>query len=527
VAASWVLVSSWRGQSYVSTARILVNPSRGGTSQSQQTLATERLLIASPDVVAAAARSLGLNERHNDLAGGLSVSVPVDTQVVQIAYSAGSSRESQRRAAAFANAYLSYSNEITNRFLSGMTSLQNQINDLRQQAELSQLGAQQAKDSARAATLNAKANSLKSTAETLQQRLSTLVTAAPVGTATIVNTASLGEPTARSGLINFLIGLLLGAILGVIAAFAVDYMDPRVRERADLEARLGIPVLALVGGHRNARGLVARGRWAQQSAAVGPEAEREFRRIAAEVTTEYGDSGPGVLAVTMVGEQAARMTTTLGLASALARIGQSVMIVVADMRDEDLQRTLAVTSEAGLRDVLAERAAVAEAVQATQVTRLSMMTAGNSVTGDSGPTSARIASAIAAMKELVDLVLIAAPEVSDPDLIFLAKEAGGVVVAVDMRRATRRSISQARESLGRLPARVLGAVMVEVDGAVIDTSSAPAQDAAEEKPPEQQPTEQGRKGEDNGHALDRIETRASRSQRKLTTRASRSIGGAT
>ena len=83
-------------RTYTSTAEIVVNPEMTGGAPILPQMGTERATVESGDVAAAAAERL---ETDVETASeGLSVTVPVDTNVLAISYTAARFRGSPRRA---------------------------------------------------------------------------------------------------------------------------------------------------------------------------------------------------------------------------------------------------------------------------------------------------------------------------------------------------------------------------------------------------------------------------------------------
>jgi capsular polysaccharide biosynthesis protein/Mrp family chromosome partitioning ATPase len=97
-----------RTPTYRSSADVLVQPRvfAAGTVPQAPDMGSEKAAAGSATVLTIAARTLGVSV--STLSGGLSISVPLNTRVLRIAYSAGTARTAKDRAQAVADAYVAY-----------------------------------------------------------------------------------------------------------------------------------------------------------------------------------------------------------------------------------------------------------------------------------------------------------------------------------------------------------------------------------------------------------------------------------
>ncbi len=98
-----------RPTSYLSTSQVVVypDPSRG-TAAGEPDMGTQRTVASSGVVTNAAAKKLGISA--GDAIDGLSVTVPVDTNVLEFRYAAPTAAEARKRVAAFTSSYVAYRN---------------------------------------------------------------------------------------------------------------------------------------------------------------------------------------------------------------------------------------------------------------------------------------------------------------------------------------------------------------------------------------------------------------------------------
>jgi capsular polysaccharide biosynthesis protein len=58
------------------------------------------------------------------------------------------------------------------------------------------------------------------------------------------------QPGVRRGAFDVAVRTLLGLVVGIALAFLLHYLDDTIRDRADLERALGLPVMAELPGGR-------------------------------------------------------------------------------------------------------------------------------------------------------------------------------------------------------------------------------------------------------------------------------------
>ncbi|HEY6748325.1 MAG TPA: Wzz/FepE/Etk N-terminal domain-containing protein [Mycobacteriales bacterium] len=189
VAGTTVVLTLSQQPVYKSTARVVVLPEvKAGTpTPPLPSMGTEKELVTSELVASRAAAALRVPIA--DLTAGTEVTVPVDTEVLDITCSSGDPGEAQRRAQALAEAYVTY----------------------------------------------------KAT-----QPIPTLPEQARVMTPA----ARPGAPSEPKVPLNLAAGVLVGIVLGFLTALVRDRVDGRVRGPVELEQR-GLPALAVVRPSRD------------------------------------------------------------------------------------------------------------------------------------------------------------------------------------------------------------------------------------------------------------------------------------
>ena len=263
---------------------------------------------------------------------------------------------------------------------------------------------------------------------------------------------------------NVVLAALVGLMLATGVVLLMEYVDDTVKSGEEVLALLGVPALGYVAR--------LRGREVEALSTL-PEkdpcspAVEEFRVLRTNLQFAMMDWPGRALLVTSSGPKEGKTTTAVNLALVMARAGQKVILVDADLRRPALHRQFGMKNEEGLTTALLEPNSVGTAsVRPTQVENLSVVTSGPLPPNPSELLSSRrMATLVEWLKGLADVVLFDSPPalvVSDPSV--LARLVDGIVIVVDTGRTRAGALRGTREALERAagPGKLLGAVLNKV-----------------------------------------------------------------
>ena len=477
-----------RAPSYTATAEVAVQPvTQGPLNQSTQAtsqvnMITEQAIAQSGPVIQQAADTLRIpaSKLETEATSKLSVTVPASalttSTVLQISWRASSRQAAQQGADAFASAYLSY----RHRLLAGeVTALQQTL-----QGQASSLRTQIGKVSAQLAAtvlfstsdvLTIQLNQLNSQVSTIEAQLAAVSTDNDSG-GTMVPAVLPGKASGLSRSVLVGIGFILGLLAGLAVAFARDLLDDRVQDTAQLEQRLGAPVLAIMPFETAAVGRQRKP--ALQSAPVAVAADPDGRAAdAARVlrATVVALSSRRDLRALMVIAGDASMSAGLVIAElgiALAESGKRVLLVASDMQGSVLPQIFDVAGSVGLKELLVRGGdpetftrspgqASGTVLTAEVAGRLAVLPSGKPpVCPLSALDSGRMADALRKQREAYDLVLLDAPTGSSADILTLASYVDGVVVLARQAHTKGKDLLALAGRLGEVDAPVVGSVLV-------------------------------------------------------------------
>jgi tyrosine-protein kinase len=178
--------------------------------------------------------------------------------------------------------------------------------------------------------------------------------------------ASVLQPAGDAGKVqprpkrNAILGFLFGGVVGVALAFLADALDRRVRDEHEIDAVLGLPLLARIPAPP--RALQKTIDLVMLREPSGAQAET-FRKLRTSIEFVNPDGAARTIMVTSAMEQEGKSTTIANLAVALARGGRRVVVVDLDLRRPYLSRLFHVGGRPGITDVALKHAALSDALR--------------------------------------------------------------------------------------------------------------------------------------------------------------------
>jgi polysaccharide biosynthesis transport protein len=159
---------------------------------------------------------------------------------------------------------------------------------------------------------------------------------------------------------NAILGFLFGGVVGLALAFLAEALDRRVRDEHEIDAALGLPLLARIP--QPPRALQKTNDLVMLREPSGAQAET-FRKLRTSLEFVNPDGAARTIMVTSAVEQEGKSTTIANLAVALARGSRRVVVVDLDLRRPFLSRLFHVGWRPGITDVAVKRAKLADALR--------------------------------------------------------------------------------------------------------------------------------------------------------------------
>ena len=393
---------------YKAQATVAIYPAAGATSAVQPfVMGTEKGVVSSGAVLSLASQSLLIPV--SKLQSGLSITVPVDSDLLVIAYTDRNPQVAQSAAEAIAEAYVAY----------------------------------------RTTALGPAAPKTGSSST------------ASLQVAVVTDATLPTSPDGPNPLLTIGVALILGLSLGIGLALILDWLDDRLRGAADLQAQAKTALLARIPAfdrkkHGMKDGLII----VEHPDSPIASAYVDLRtRVLQAATLRRART----LLVTSPGSED-KSTVAANLAAAMALSGRRVVLVCADLREGNAHLLFGLKDGLGVTSVVFGDAELADALSTTGVHGLEVLAAGPPSPDPSSVLQSRaFKDMLQMLRAGADMVVIEAPPVlARADAAAMAEEVDMLLLVADARITSRADVRAAVEELGRVRGRMVGCVLDNV-----------------------------------------------------------------
>jgi len=279
---------------------------------------------------------------------------------------------------------------------------------------------------------------------------------------------------------NIVLSLLVGLVGGIGLALLREYLDNTVKTPDDIETLARLPSLAVVpqfsaNGHKR-RGILSdlsengHDKRIELVAQHLPKSQMSeaFRALRTSILLSQAEHPPQVILVTSALPREGKTTAAANLAVTLAQLGDSTVLVDADLRKPGIGRLLNLGSGkyAGLSSYLA-------GVSSLDLVSVPHPAIPNLVAIPTGPlppnpadllSSHKLADAIVELRSKFKFIVIDSPPVmAATDAVILSVQADGVLLVVRSGETPKVAFTRTRDLLTSVKSRILGVVLNAVD----------------------------------------------------------------
>ena len=286
---------------------------------------------------------------------------------------------------------------------------------------------------------------------------------------------------------NIALAFLVGLVGGIGLALMREYLDNTVKSPDDVETLSRLPSLAVVphfaGSNGNSKrhgllqGLSSNGhdKRIELVAQYLPKSQMSeaFRALRTSILLSQADHPPQVILVTSALPREGKTTAAANLAVTLAQLGDSTVLVDADLRKPGVGRllNLAGGKYAGLSSYLA-------GVSSLDLVSVPHPAIPNLVAIPTGPlppnpadllSSHKLVDAIAELRTKFKFIVIDSPPImAATDAVILSVQADGVLLVVRSGETPKEAFTRTRDLLSSVKSRILGVVLNAVDASAPD-----------------------------------------------------------
>jgi len=257
---------------------------------------------------------------------------------------------------------------------------------------------------------------------------------------------------------NMLIALLAALALSALVILIRFQLDDAVRVPEDIEEKLGMPLLGVIPKAEDTTPAAA---LADPKSAVS----ESYNSLRGSLLYSTATGLPRSLLITSSQPSEGKSTTSLAVATGLARLGKKVLLLDVDMRRPALHAVIGVPNDHGMSSLLTAQDTLADVVRQTEEPNLQVITSGPV---PPSPTellsSGRLTQLLRELSETYDVVILDSPPVLGlADAPLMSAIVDGVMLVVQSDRSRRGSLRASLRRLRAMQPNVLGAVLTMFD----------------------------------------------------------------
>ena len=286
---------------------------------------------------------------------------------------------------------------------------------------------------------------------------------------------------------NIALAFLVGLVGGIGLALMREYLDNTVKTPDDIETLARLPSLAVVPQFGGSNGNGSRKRLLPGIASNGHEKRIElvaqhlpksqmseaFRALRTSLLLSQPGRPPQVILVTSALPREGKTTAAANLAVTLAQLGDSTVLVDADLRKPGVGRLLNMASGkyAGLSSYLAGVSSLdLVIVPHPDIPNLAAIPTGPLPPNPADLLSShKLAEAIAELRTKFKFVVIDSPPImAATDAVILSVQTDGVLLVVRSGETPKEAFTRTRDLLVSVKCHILGVVLNAVDSGAPD-----------------------------------------------------------
>jgi non-specific protein-tyrosine kinase len=271
-------------------------------------------------------------------------------------------------------------------------------------------------------------------------------------------------PVSPKPLLNTLLAAVLGLLVAAGIVFIAEHLDDRIR---DTDAVLEFAGLSTLGTVARMQGNKKRSEIYRLAALLYPRSgiAESYRTLRTNIEFSSVDSPIRTLLVTSSMPGEGKTVTAANLAIVFAQAGRRVLLVDTDLRKPGVHLMFDTPNAHGLTTLLrSDKVSLDAIAQTTEQENLRILT-----TGPLPPNPAELLGSermrviVDQFKAVAELVIFDSPPLQGvTDASVLSSFLDGTVMVIDAGHSRRGTVRQARETLARSGATVLGAVLNRV-----------------------------------------------------------------
>lgn len=267
--------------------------------------------------------------------------------------------------------------------------------------------------------------------------------------------------------VNVILAFMATLLLGVGLAFVLDYLDRTIKTADDVERLVGAPLLGIIpivaetGDDPKAQ--VDRDLYVFRNPTS--QAAECCRSIRTNILFSAADRPMKTITVSSPRPREGKTTTTLYMGTTMAQSGQRVLIVDTDLRRPRLHKSLGVSKNRGLTNLILGDASIDDVIKTTDIPNLFILPS-----GPQPPNPAellltnRFKQVLAELEARFDRILLDSPPVlAVTDAVVLARLSSGVMLIAQAGKTLLDDVAYSARQFRDIDAPILGVILNDMD----------------------------------------------------------------
>ena len=269
--------------------------------------------------------------------------------------------------------------------------------------------------------------------------------------------------------VNLAVAILLSMLVGISLAFLRDYLDRTLKSAEEIESLVGapllgvIPVVAEIPNSDDPKAQKDRDLYV--FANPTSRAAECCRSIRTNILFSSTDRAMKTITVSSPRPREGKTTTTIYMGTTMAQSGQRVLLIDTDLRRPRLHKSLGVSKQRGLTNLILGDAAIEDVIKSTDIPNLYVLPCGPRPPNPAELLlTARFKQILTELEARYDFILLDSPPVlAVTDAVVLSHISSGVMLIAQAGKTQRDEIAMASRQFRDVNAPILGVIMNDMD----------------------------------------------------------------
>jgi polysaccharide biosynthesis transport protein len=259
---------------------------------------------------------------------------------------------------------------------------------------------------------------------------------------------------------DLLLVIAAGLLLAIAAPLTLESLDHRIKTPADIEQRLRLPCLAMVPQLSKHAGTKQ-----PLMTSIASGYNEAFRRIRSAIATPGRHPAASRLLVTSAAPNEGKSLVALNLAIALAKSGQRVLLLDADLRRPTVHVNFDLDASPGFTDLLRRDEEGLKAIRGTSIPNLFVLTSGKEHSDAAELlSSTTFQTLLGVLEARFNWIVFDSPPVGPvADACIIARLVPQTLFVVAADSTTAAAATAAIDQLKAVEAKILGVVLNRAD----------------------------------------------------------------